>query len=228
MYWIIILIIIAAAVIVLFLKKNQAASGSEVPTEYEKVESVFTPAERSFFGVLKQSIGDEVQVFAKVRVADVVSPKKGMKRSDWQKAFNKISGKHFDFLICEKNSLSVVCGIELNDKSHQKEKRQRRDEFLGKICEIAGLPLIEFSVQSGYSPNEIRNAVYKYLPNLTLKQTSGIVDSNSIDSSVAEEKRCPKCSELLVERIAKKGANIGKNFWACSGYPKCKYIEQTE
>jgi len=34
---------------------------------------------------------------------------------------------------------------------------------------------------------------------------------------------CPKCGSELVLRIAKKGANIGNEFYGCSNYPKCKY-----
>lgn len=34
---------------------------------------------------------------------------------------------------------------------------------------------------------------------------------------------CPLCGNGLVVRVAKKGDNIGKNFYGCSNYPKCKY-----
>lgn len=35
---------------------------------------------------------------------------------------------------------------------------------------------------------------------------------------------CPKCGAILVLRMAKKGANQGKEFYGCSNYPKCRYI----
>lgn len=41
-------------------------------------------------------------------------------------------------------------------------------------------------------------------------------------------KKCPKCGSELVLRTAKKGANIGKEFYGCSGFPKCRYIENLE
>lgn len=34
---------------------------------------------------------------------------------------------------------------------------------------------------------------------------------------------CPKCGGDLVVRIVKKGPNIGRQFYGCSNYPKCKY-----
>ena len=32
---------------------------------------------------------------------------------------------------------------------------------------------------------------------------------------------CPKCSMRMVKRIARQGAQAGKEFWGCVGYPAC-------
>jgi restriction system protein len=37
---------------------------------------------------------------------------------------------------------------------------------------------------------------------------------------------CPKCGQPWVLRTARSGANQGKQFWGCSGYPKCRSIKQ--
>jgi restriction system protein len=34
--------------------------------------------------------------------------------------------------------------------------------------------------------------------------------------------QCPRCSQTMVRRTAKKGANAGKEFWGCSAYPRCR------
>ena len=36
---------------------------------------------------------------------------------------------------------------------------------------------------------------------------------------------CPRCGSKLVLRTAKKGANIGNQFYGCSSFPKCRYIQ---
>jgi restriction system protein len=33
---------------------------------------------------------------------------------------------------------------------------------------------------------------------------------------------CPRCNEPMVPRVAKRGANLGSEFWGCRRYPKCK------
>lgn len=35
---------------------------------------------------------------------------------------------------------------------------------------------------------------------------------------------CPICSNYMIKRVAKNGKYIGKEFWGCSNYPKCKGI----
>jgi len=39
------------------------------------------------------------------------------------------------------------------------------------------------------------------------------------------ENACPKCGEAMVLRTAKRGDNQGKQFWGCSGYPKCRVVK---
>ena len=40
--------------------------------------------------------------------------------------------------------------------------------------------------------------------------------------------KCPRCGRAMVVRTAKRGANVGGQFWGCTGYPKCKHTENIE
>ena len=33
---------------------------------------------------------------------------------------------------------------------------------------------------------------------------------------------CPICSKTMVKRVARRGANVGGEFWGCIGYPACR------
>jgi hypothetical protein len=74
------IIIIFVVVGILILLKKRETKPSYYP--YQKAGSLFSPAERSFLGVLNQVVGGDVRILAKVRVADVITPKKGLSRSD--------------------------------------------------------------------------------------------------------------------------------------------------
>lgn len=38
-------------------------------------------------------------------------------------------------------------------------------------------------------------------------------------------KRCPKCNEKMRIRLAKSGRSMGRHFWACGGFPACRFTE---
>ena len=66
---------------------DQSAS-TDGPLPYTKREYFFSKAERSFYGVLKDAVGTDYALFAKVRLCDLVSVEKGTeKRQSFQ---NKI------------------------------------------------------------------------------------------------------------------------------------------
>ena len=212
MFWVILGIII---ILIIFLKVINISSSASSYT-YELQGPLFTPAERSFLGVLNSVLKDDVHILGKVRVADILKPTKGLSKSDWQKAFNKISAKHFDFVLCNKGDFSVLCVIELNDKSHNNKQRQQRDVFLTKACEAASLPLIQIKAQAGYSLDEVKNQLAPYIPSMIVGRLEG------------KSKECPKCNSAMVVRIAQKGEHKDKHFWGCSTYPKCRYTELYE
>jgi len=226
MSWVVIILIIIAIFAIILIKLSQKHETKPTEFPYKKLDALFSPAERSFLGVLNQAVGSNAQVFGKVRVADVIVPKKGMSRSDWQKAFNKISGKHFDYLLCNKNDLSVLCAIELNDSSHNSKKRKDRDKFLEGACQSANVPLIQISAKATYSIHEIQQSIAAYLPSSQSQDTKKEPIVSSTEQQSQEiDKVCPKCSSIMVKKTAKKGKNIGNEFWACSAFPKCRHIE---
>ncbi|NOJ21031.1 nuclease-related domain-containing protein [Vibrio jasicida] len=45
-------------------------------------------------------------------------------------------------------------------------------------------------------------------------------------TSKASSNQCPRCSSEMVLRETKRGENIGKQFWGCSTFPKCRAVKQ--
>ncbi|MBX3618101.1 restriction endonuclease [Nitrosomonas sp.] len=46
----------------------------------------------------------------------------------------------------------------------------------------------------------------------------------SIPSATTAEPICPQCGNAMIKRVARKGANSGKNFWGCVEFPRCRGI----
>ena len=204
------LLLVIVVLLIILTKTNKSVS---IKTPYELIGPLFTPAERSFYGVLEMACRDKVLVFGKVRIADVLKPKKGLNKSHWQAAFNKISAKHFDFVLCNPDDLSIYAVIELDDKSHSQKKQIVRDRFVESSCHTAGLKLHRFKASATYSVEEIQDKIFN--TELLIEHA----DTSSI---------CPKCNSELTVKTAQKGKNKGNNFLACSSFPKWRYTKEIE
>ncbi len=44
-------------------------------------------------------------------------------------------------------------------------------------------------------------------------------------SDPSAERSCPKCGSSMVLRTVRKGPSAGNQFWGCSGYPKCRLVQ---
>jgi restriction system protein len=46
----------------------------------------------------------------------------------------------------------------------------------------------------------------------------------SVAAKTVAEPSCPRCGSGMVRRVARQGANTGREFWGCSTYPRCNGI----
>ena|ERR1043166_6558187 len=130
---------------------------------YEAVSALLSPAERSFFGVLQQALSPAYQIFAKVRLADILQPNADIGLSRWQSAFNRITRKHIDFVLCDPASLRIVAVIELDDSTHRRLDRRTRDTFVDSALAEAGIPILRVSARQSYSPAQLRQQLESLL-----------------------------------------------------------------
>lgn len=152
--------------------KLKASRGHTDKYPYTLNGTLFTPAERFLFQVLEQAVGAEYRIFGKVRIADVVNVRAIEQRSVWQRAFNRINGKHFDFVLCAKDDLSIVGAVEIDDRSHQNNKARQRDSFLEGLCRAVSLPLVQVQPGRAYSVTELREKVVGTLSGRTEATTA--------------------------------------------------------
>lgn len=121
--------------------------------------SLLTKAEMNFYQVLKNVIDNEKQIICpKVRMIDVLWTK--TYRVENKLTFiNKVNRKHFDFVICDKETLKPIMAIELDDKSHEEEARKERDEFVDALFTDLKFKVIHIQVQYSYNANEIKEKI---------------------------------------------------------------------
>jgi len=225
-------LVIIAIVVLAVLKAKKPANNESL--DFEKRGPLFTPAERSFLGVLDQALDSRYRVFGKVRLGDIVKPAKGLTNSKRATAQNRINQKHLDFVVCTAADLAVVGVVELDDKSHEQSERAGRDEFVDQVLAGAKIPVLHFPVKKGYELQEVRAKLAEVFKlgvtsPIALAEAATvqlIVTKNAESTEITEniEPICPKCAADMVKRQAKNGPRAGELFWACSTYPKCRQV----
>lgn len=132
----------------------QGAADGKVDDEalrYSTRDRVLSPAEQGFHAVLQAALHvintenpeSRYTLFASVRLAEVLSVSESpANRSLWQRAFNRISSKQVDFVVCDEQTTRPLLVIELDDSSHKRSDRAKRDEFVDRACRTAGLPVL--------------------------------------------------------------------------------------
>ena len=59
-----------------------------------------------------------------------------------------------------------------------------------------------------------------------VKEPINVINSENNPPEVSDSNMvCPRCGSPLVLRTAKKGDNAGNQFYGCSAFPKCRYIQ---
>jgi hypothetical protein len=102
---------------------------SPVQLPYRRRDDLLSPAELSFYRVLRQTVGHQAIVLCKVNLADLFFV---VRSSESQSYLNKIDRKHVDFLLCNPNTMRPCLGIELDDSSHR--RKRSFDRMSSSIC----------------------------------------------------------------------------------------------
>lgn len=217
------LVVVAAALHFL----RPANSRNSYP--YDCHRSLLSNAELSFYKSLVQAVGDGGVVFAKVRIADVIRPRTGMSSSNWQRAFNAISSKHFDFLVCAHADAKILVAIELDHASHHSPRARRRAELVDRACASAGLALIRVPAARPYALADLRALLAGLMTGgaeVPATPTTTATMTTQADSQAGPEAprspRCPECGTDTVLRTARSGPQSGQRYWRCRRFPACR------
>lgn len=146
----IVLIIIIIAIVAFEIVKALKAKNNHISEDLTQLQDIensdyfpyhkkllLTKNEYYFYKRLKE-LTDSVnlQILAKVRLADLIEVNNGLSKQEWSKYFSKIKAKHIDFAIVQ--DMKIVMLIELDDNSHSSATRETRDYFVEKALTTAG------------------------------------------------------------------------------------------
>lgn len=121
-------------------------------------------------------------LLVKLRLADVLSV--APKTDNYMSYFNKIKAKHTDFVLYDPKTLEVLCGVELDDPSHEREERKERDQFVDRAYMAAGIPLVHVWMEATHE--ELEEVLLEVIPDLADRMIS-VATTEPIEQEIRQE-----------------------------------------
>ena len=157
-YLIIIITIILILLLLPYNNENKSKNKSNINyNNYYKKDKIMTNTEIKFYNeLIKVANSINLKVFPQVDLERIINVKdKNM--SDR----NRIKSRCIDFTIVD-NNYNVICCIELDDYTHNRNDRIKRDIFINELFENVNLKLIRVKVGNYNFENitkEIKEAI---------------------------------------------------------------------
>ena len=127
---------------------------------YKLTQSLLTASEKGFYAALLLAAGRRYVVFPKVRLADLCQD---LDRWADTGAFNQVSSKSVDFVLCDATTFRPVLAVELDDRPHLRANRGDRDALVDDILRTIGLAVCRQWAGRSYDPAAIARRIEEAL-----------------------------------------------------------------
>jgi len=112
--------------------------------------------ELAFFHVLRRAVRGRCAASLKSRLADVIH----CPAEQWETPFGRrLAQKHVDLVLYDVQDARILAVIELDDRSHDRPDRKRRDAFLNALLSRAGIPLLRIRAAARYDQAELTRLI---------------------------------------------------------------------
>lgn len=144
-------------VLALFMKRIWNAESYP----FQPRDFLLSAAELRFFHALEKAVPAPLMIAPKVRLGDVI----GCSDADWARGHGpKISARHLDFVIMDRETGRIAMAVELDDSSHLRPERRQRDIFVNRALEAARVPLLRVQAAPSYSIRDLRRDISRMAP----------------------------------------------------------------
>jgi len=140
---------------------KQDSLRDEIPVPNVILSKKFiTETETKFFRVLDEAVGDSGHILCQVALNQLLyvpgTEKSNPGRNVWR---NKLDRRSVDFVVCDPVTLRPLVALELDDRSHEQPKRQKRDREVETSFEKAGFKLVRVPVAPEYNVDQLRESL---------------------------------------------------------------------
>lgn len=233
------LILVLAVGILLFAKEyfqNRKIRSKGKPSElpaypFSRQSALFSAAESKLWQKLIQAAGEDNCVFGKVRLADLVKVRPGLKSTEAKIFQDEIRALSVDLVICRRSNLTIAAAVLLDKAKRDKNQENLDSAYTEGALAAAGVPLLRLSPDKNYTIDTLRTELRRATLASTATETASAnparrqpaVAGHSVSAATLSES-CPTCGARLVRRRVSGGRMDGNQVLACPNYPACKHV----
>lgn len=144
-WWIILIVLVLVAIIGLFYKHRYY---------YEKKDYLCSRSEQKFFKQLINLLPKQYYVHCQSSLISLLKP------ADLRSA-RMVWAKRMDYVITDRDS-KILLVIELDDKSHDRKDRKKRDKFVNKTLR-GKHPLLRINTKNSRDTSFVRTEIERML-----------------------------------------------------------------
>ena len=108
---------------------------------FHRKSRLVTDYELKYLNNLRSWFGSSFDILSQVSFSALLSIDTNLMDQDESNVSQKLQRMIVDFVVVNKSTENVVCIIELDDATHGREERQRRDRRLDAVCLAIKLPI---------------------------------------------------------------------------------------
>lgn len=161
--WVILISVVVILVIIKALLPE--TNKKDIPTKispiykYSRKKEFISAPEKEFYAMLYKVAGDRYYIFPQVHLSALF---KNETVGRYHKlAFQIINRRSVDYVLCDKTTLEPVYAVELDDPTHDKPDRIKRDNDVNKLFAQHHLPLIRFRNHRNLSLDDIAQRFFE-------------------------------------------------------------------
>lgn len=153
---------------------------------YEMRKTLISKSEQEFYNALKASLPQGYCVFPQINLTSFID------RTDNSRFHNELF-RNVDFLITDEEYQPKII-VEINDKTHLTNERKERDEKVKKICEEAGIPILNLWTSYGINAEYIKGRINETLEGLPMQRVCHFV------KQIAEPQKATTTTQSLEKK----------------------------
>ena len=132
------MIMFCLAFIILFRHRRGRTGGGSRPADYA-VKPLLTRWELAALGEMRHELPPSLHICPQVRLADLLTIRP-LDAAIRQAALNRVAMKSVDFVVIDSSGRALLV-VELDDRTHLRAERQKRDALVDAVLGQCGIPI---------------------------------------------------------------------------------------